>query len=61
MKTFMKIFGIFLIIINSLAILWGLLMLSMAASYGTNVSPTILIIYIIPLIIGIILVKKSKK
>lgn len=61
MKTIMKIVGILLILFNGIYILWGLLMLGMASSYGTIASPIILIIYVIPLIIGIILVKKSKK
>ncbi|MBD5145007.1 MAG: hypothetical protein HDT21_03710 [Ruminococcus sp.] len=59
MKIFMKILGILLIIINSIGLLWGLNILGMAASYGTNVSPATLMIYFIPLIIGIILVVKS--
>lgn len=61
MKIIMRVIGIIMIILNSIYILWGLLMLGMASSYGTKVSPAILIIYVIPLIIGIVLVKKSKK
>lgn len=61
MKIIMRIIGILLILFNSLYILWVMLMFGMAKSYGISVSPAIIIIYIIPLIIGIVLVKKSKK
>lgn len=61
MKIVMKIIGIILVLLNGIYILWGVLMLGMASSYGTTVSPIILIIYVIPLIVGIILIKKSKK
>lgn len=61
MKIVMKIIGIILVLLNGIYILWGLLMLGMASSYGTIVSPIILIIYVIPLIIGIVLIKKSQK
>ncbi len=61
MKTFMKILGIFLIIINSIYILYSIFILSSANSMGLSVSPILLIVYIVPFVIGIILVKKSRK
>lgn len=61
MKTIMKIVGILLILFNGIYILWGLSMIAMSSSYGINISPGIIVIFVIPFIVGIVLVKKSKK
>lgn len=68
MKIIMRIIGIIMVILNSIYILWYLSIIisfnSAIKSLDANapsVSPLLLIIYIIPLIIGIVLIKKSKK
>lgn len=68
MKIIMRIIGIIMVVLNSLYILWCLSIIVSTNSFLTSmdpnaktVSPALIIIYVIPLIIGIFLIKKSKK